>query len=872
MADEPTSTSTSTSTSTATFAAAVAADVIILRAEKAAAKAAAAAEVAAEVPVAVCPTTTTNNSIDGNDENYYRAFAVLNKRVPIKNTERQQLLLDFAQLDIISFMSDHYGDGSDSSVAKNKIIDIYKILPEERPSVTILNKSWQKDFTATNIASLYSSWKTYKESHPFYHGEAHPTTKDEKAVLNFFDGFEKMMDDYIRTKKTAQDKCDRLKQENANKRKSKEPDTIQQQKYHPPINDNQILQSIIHRYNFFITIGSKHIVYVLPSPYNAWDVCACGFTTGSSQAFQIHISNCQYILTDFDTKAISYTYPYKCSLPHSPLNKTQYEDLIKRGPIVGFCFRNHKQFLRLHSTSVVACVCGMEYKHQKSIQIYHNKCTYLEKFFERQKQSSLISVEQVVPLIEPPQSTYGGPMKNSNAAKMKTVEYNKVIKAFPRTIPGATINIPSISSSRSYDICNRLNSVIISHYKVLVELVDNPSGNYENDFLWGGTRIQADRIMIRLSSDEEGGNQCLVEFLKKCEFPEGSIHELISIAKEKSNNDENNKPNNHYHNFYLIISTVVGQQEVHIDTLKSNHQYGMPISNGVHSTIIYDINKIPRAKQIKNTDQLVQLFNIKEYFPEELLPTMDCFNAISTIDPNSMAAENISNFGILFNIINTSHMEETSMSISEKKSSFDYESFVVTNCTPGTITSVPGGIMHAGSGSNHNNIRCLMFWTAYSSENISQRYNSDDQITKLTLIIDITLELWIDLLNDSIERKNLIGMIYYFLLHSSCLYRTTATAHYVDNYHLHQLLVTMLGLITEYKKKGSKKKHKTLSYVKMCNTFSKVNLLCNSSDENKKQNKKQKTNTASDSDTAMKSTSSQGKSENKNSSLRAEEE
>lgn len=605
------------------------------------------------------------------------------------------------------------------------------------------------------------------------------------------------------------------------------------QKYHPAINDYQILQLINHESNYCITVGNIHIVYVLPCPYNAWDVCACGYTTGSTQAFQKHITKCEYINNDFDTEFISYQQPIHCLHPHSPLNKTQYDDLITKGPIVGFCFHNNKQFLRLHSTTLVACVCGKEYKHQKSIQLQH-KCDLLDKFFARQKRTSLLSMGQVVPLIQLPQSVTCRPMKTNNA-KPKTVEYNQVIKAFPRTVPGATINIPSITSSTFYDICNRLNSIIITNYKILVELVDKPD---KNEFLWGGTRIQAGRIMLRLSSDAEGGNLCLLEFLSRCspKFPITPIKDLIHMAKKMSDKDNNNKNNKNYHNFYLIISNVVGQQEEHIDTLKHNHQYGMPISNGVDSTIIYDIKKIAKEKHVTNILKLVELLKIEGYLPLELLPGTDCFDAISTIDPNSKVAATIFNFGILFNIISNSHMEETTMNTTEN-SFFDYESFVVTNCTPGTVTSVPGGIIHAGSGSSNYSVRILMFWTAYNFENSSQRYNSDDQITKLTIIIDITLHLWTDLLNDAetlMVRKNLIGMIYYFLLHSSRLYQETASAHYLNYYHLHQLMITMLDLIKVYKTKSGKKKHKLLPYVTMCNTFSKVDLNYNSSDENKK--------------------------------------
>lgn len=91
----------------------------------------------------------------------------------------------------------------------------------------------------------------------------------------------------------------------------------------------------------------------------------------------------------------------------------------------------------------------------------------------------------------------------------------------------------------------------------------------------------------------------------------------------------------------------------------------MSISNGVDSTIIYDINIISKEKQVTTIAQLIQLFKIEGYFPLELLPSTDCFNEISTINPNSIVAETICNFGISFNIFNTSHTEETSINKSD---------------------------------------------------------------------------------------------------------------------------------------------------------------------------------------------------------------
>ena len=54
-----------------------------------------------------------------------------------------------------------------------------------------------------------------------------------------------------------------------------------------------------------------------------------------------------------------------------------------------------------------------------------------------------------------------------------------------------------------------------------------------------------------------------------------------------------------------------------------------------------------------------------------------------------------------------------------------------------------------------------MFWTAYNKDNHSMRYNSDDQITKLTMIIDITLYLWFTLsVEDEVDlgvKNNILG-------------------------------------------------------------------------------------------------------------------
>ena len=200
------------------------------------------------------------------------------------------------------------------------------------------------------------------------------------------------------------------------------------------------------------------------------------------------------------------------------------------------------------------------------------------------------------------------------------------------------------------------------------------------EYAWGGTRIQAGRIMLRLCADSEGGNACLVAFLNKVQFPVKSIEQLINNAKKLAKSDNNNKDKNQYHNFYLIVSNVKEQQEIHIDTITDNHQYDMPISNGVDSTIIYNVNNIPVHKQSTTVNKLVQMLRLPNYLPEDFLPDENCMKKILRIEADSEVAPTLMNYGILFNIINNTHIEQVTDDKLDK-TYFDYESCYVSNCT-----------------------------------------------------------------------------------------------------------------------------------------------------------------------------------------------
>ena len=122
------------------------------------------------------------------------------------------------------------------------------------------------------------------------------------------------------------------------------------------------------------------------------------------------------------------------------------------------------------------------------------------------------------------------------------------------------------------------------------------------------------------------------------------------------------------------------QQEIHIDTITDNHQYGMPISNGVDSTIIYNVNKIPVDKQSTTVNNLVKMFLLPNYLPEDFFPSESCLNKILQIEADSEVATTLMHYGILFSIINNTHIEHVTCDKLDQ-TYFDYESCYVSNCT-----------------------------------------------------------------------------------------------------------------------------------------------------------------------------------------------
>ena len=69
--------------------------------------------------------------------------------------------------------------------------------------------------------------------------------------------------------------------------------------------------------------------------------------------------------------------------------------------------------MRLHGSTLVVCVCGMQYNNQRGMEIHQTKCNYMNSFLAHLNQSNLIRNEDVVPLIESPKINYKSPINLS---------------------------------------------------------------------------------------------------------------------------------------------------------------------------------------------------------------------------------------------------------------------------------------------------------------------------------------------------------------------------------------------------------------------------------------------------------------------------
>ena len=66
--------------------------------------------------------------------------------------------------------------------------------------------------------------------------------------------------------------------------------------------------------------------------------------------------------------------------------------------------------------------------------------------------------------------------------------------------------------------------------------------------------------------------------------------------------------------------------------------------------------------------------------------------------------------------------------------------------------------MHAGAGATNGDVRVMLFWTW--NELAAEQYDQDKQEIKLTLIVSMARDVWLDL-TSLVLKTEMIGLIFY---------------------------------------------------------------------------------------------------------------
>jgi hypothetical protein len=280
--------------------------------------------------------------------------------------------------------------------------------------------------------------------------------------------------------------------------------------------------------------------------------------------------------------------------------------------------------------------------------------------------------------------------------------------------------------------------------------------------------------MIRLDGKE---TKCWQSIVKKYALPDTLGATLIDMAKSSSNRGTNQDPHLQVYSQFYILFTINGQQqEPHIDLFRPMNQYGMIVTPGESSTIIYDNASVDERYRISSLAGLANFFGEKEMYPKGFSPpSTELLDLISNLvidetDPTSVPYQ-IDKLGLgsLFNIATPEFIEQIPTSM---RPYFQSTSSYLANSKRGTTTSIPGGEAHAGYGSSKSDlrdfiVRLLIFWTGAPTGTIG--YDGDSQDTKVTTTLDLAFRLWDDLKNKL--REEMLWLVCLTLMMSFPIYK-----------------------------------------------------------------------------------------------------
>ena len=494
----------------------------------------------------------------------------------------------------------------------------------------------------------------------------------------------------------------------------------------PKLQPDEIKMMLNKEKGFYHTFENGFMVpYVLPFDRMPL-VCPCSmvFDGKSGSKARDHLKNCVPTMDTDEYKNLVY-------VPQYP-NKKQK-----------MCLRIHLQ------RTILACICGHKDSYYDVTQ-HLKECLLVKKSllqYEKDSDSSESVQYWALPHVV---TTYGREGKShKNLIEEKDIKREKKGYQLLQPFGDSSVNfyIPvknEIGNRALLKALNKLDVTVSIYWDEIVDLIATQQPVLINANKWGATQIQSHRQEIMLDFDKtvnDNQMQCWAKFCDNFKFEPKYMDTILNFAKQITKDDlgTNVFQNGKVDTPSLIMCKVNYNQCYHLDIMdgKMRKQYGMMVSNKGSTTMFC---KPTSKEKVTNLEILTKVLKNAIVMEGEegkwMAPSDALLEEIKALPPQtSQTIRNLEEgWGDLFYICRADKIHSDN---------FDFVSTKVSNVPMGTYYSSEGGIIHAGSGAEHSGVRTILFWTWHSSH--LNKYDSNSQETKLSLMIALASEVWVEL-------------------------------------------------------------------------------------------------------------------------------
>ena len=480
--------------------------------------------------------------------------------------------------------------------------------------------------------------------------------------------------------------------------------------------------------------------------------------------------------------------------------------------------------LRMHpDMSAVACICGSLHSFI-TLSIHMKTCKYLERFLK--SHGKYKPVQSVTTNLEPAIRVYESKVDEVvkwpvDQLTLKYTDEGDYNIYDPLGDSSALFFLPRVDKTIHRHM-HELQLLLTNNWIEITEKVAKPPKSLAEDE-WGANLIQSDRYEIRLNFKNEGatqaGSYCWQDLCTTYAFDNKKMDDILKYATVRT---QETMGSYIFRGGKIATPAIIfhmdkDDQTFHIDNMGSNSkQFGMVMSHGVSTT---KICKPAAKKEYSKIDSCKSISKLLEKGPsliegcEWLAPCKELVETISNLQKESKAAVSIrSGYGELFRI-----GQSKQKLVSKNKSTetdFDWKAYSILDAPIGTHYMIDGGLIHAGAGATNRDVRIMLFWTW--NELDCKEYDTDEQTTKLTLVIQIAKDAWPNLINDNL-RTEMIRLIYYCFVTCDPGYQKSAASTF-GNYPQIKEMVEGFFKIKDVKR-GKKGIGGTID--KMCEQFGK---------------------------------------------------